>query len=220
MNTERDTGADLPKSATRQEVKREIVEFVKLVAWFLVLFIALKTYVIEGYEVQGPSMIPTLRDEERILVLKLPHIVSRWSIFGDYEAIDEGDVIVFRSPDGSGKRYVKRVIAKGPKGQGLNTAGAAKEGANEGDTVIVSVDRGSVYVNNKLIEEDYISESVREADESTDLERVLYPGTYYVMGDNRTVSKDSRSFGEIADERIIGRAVLRFWPLHKISLLR
>ena len=81
--------------ATRQEVKREIVEFVKLVAWFLILFIALKTYVIEGYEVQGPSMIPTLRDQERILVLKLPYILSNFSIAGSYDPVDGGDIIVF-----------------------------------------------------------------------------------------------------------------------------
>lgn len=222
MDTEREPQSDLPETATRQEVKREIVEFVKLVAWFLVLFIALRTYVIEGYEVQGPSMIPTLRDEERILVLKLPHIVSQWSIFGNYEPIQPGDIVVFQSPDGSGKRYVKRVIAKGPKGEGGKKVGAAREGPLDptAETVVISVERGAVYVNNRRIEEEYISQTVREADHSTDPERVLYPGSYYVMGDNRTISKDSRSFGDIEDARIIGKAVLRFWPLHKISFLR
>lgn len=206
---------------TKQEVKREIVEFVKLVAWFLILFIALKTYVIEGYEVQGPSMIPTLRDQERILVFKLPHIVSQWPIFRSFEAIDEGDIVVFESPDGSGKRYVKRVVAKGPKGQAANTVGAAREGGPiEDGSVVVTIEHGSVYVNNRKLDERYISSSVQDADDSFLSQCKLYSGSYFVMGDNRTVSKDSRSFGEINDERIIGKAVLRFWPLYKFSLLK
>ena len=59
------------RERTRQEAKREMVEFVKMVVWFLLLFLVLRGFVIEGYEVQGPSMEPTLYEQERILVFKL-----------------------------------------------------------------------------------------------------------------------------------------------------
>lgn len=205
---------------TKQEIKREIVEFVKLVAWFLVLFVALKAYVVEGYEVQGPSMIPTLRDEERILVFKLPHFLSQLPLLSGMEAIKPNDIVVFDSPDGSGKRYVKRVIAKGPPRSSGNKVGAAKHDPDSKEGVVVFVDHGTVYVNNRKIDESYIADSVKAADESSDSEHILGPGAYYVLGDNRTISKDSRSFGSISDDRVIGKAVLRFWPLHKFSLIR
>ena len=93
--------------------KREVREFVKMIAWFLLLFFTLKTFVIEGYEVQGPSMEPTLVDKERILVFKLPHKLSQWGPFSGIDAIGTGDIIVFDSRDDADKRYVKRVIAHG-----------------------------------------------------------------------------------------------------------
>ena len=61
----------------KHELRREIADFIKLVAWFLIIFLGLRYFVIEGYEVQGESMHPTLANNERILVLKLPHQISQ-----------------------------------------------------------------------------------------------------------------------------------------------
>ncbi len=214
-------GPPLDAKNHRQEFKREVVDFVKLVAWFLIIFLALRTYVIEAYEVQGPSMIPTLETNERILVLKLPHKLSQLSLFSGFEAISPGDVIVFNSPDNKDKRYVKRVIAVGPADAKGKTVSATSDDAEEVDAstlVNVEYDRGVVYVNNKRIEEEYLSTEARHTSDKQDID--IGPGQLYVLGDNRPVSKDSRSFDAIEDETIIGRAVLRFWPPSKISLLR
>ena len=203
-----------------QEMKREIVEFVKMILWFLILFFVVTTYVLEGYEVQGDSMMPTLTDRERILVFKLTHNLGRLRLFSALEPLDAGDIVVFYSPDEKSRRYVKRLIAKGPPLRPGNTVEAQKTDValQPGTPVTVGIDAGQVYVNHKRIQEPYLSESHRAFPDSLD-EISLAPGAYYVMGDNRAVSKDSRRFGPVDDDRIIGKAVLCFWPPHKIRLL-
>ena len=204
----------------RQEIKREIVDFVKLIVWFLVIILGLRTYVVEGYEVQGESMEPNLRSQERILVLKLPHILSQVGFFRSIDAIEPGDIVVFDSPDNPDKRYVKRAIAMGPKAYNRKTvdAGSETNTVSAEDSVIVHFDHGTVYVNNHIIEETYL---LPEAHQSLDVQNlVLGPGDIYVLGDNREVSKDSRSFEAIHDSMIVGKAVLRFWPPQRIGLVK
>lgn len=210
---------DLDSSA-RQEMKREIIEFGKMILWFLVLFFVVKTYVIEGYEVQGPSMIPTLVDRERILVFKLPHTLSQHWPFRSMQALSPGDIVVFDSPTEKDKRYVKRVIANGPKGSNSNTVQASEGGAvSPENSTSVRIDDGQIYVNNRRIDEEYLPKGQTMSDDSYTEVRVPSEN-YYVMGDNRRVSKDSRSFGPVSDEHVVGRAVLCFWPPSKIRWLR
>lgn len=215
-----DSTPELEKGADKQELKREVLDFVKLVVWFLIIFLGLRQYVIEGYEVQGESMEPTLTDNERILVFKLPHVLSKYSLFSGLNALEPGDIVVFDSPDNSDKRYVKRVIAMGPKERSSRTVGAQSEDTktDPSQQVLVTYDDGDVFVNNQKIEEDYLGSRSRRTGEPQRL--LLNAGEYYVLGDNRAVSKDSRSFNAIADRAIIGKAVIRFWPPSKISLLR
>ena len=208
-------------SPKAQEAKHEIFEFGKMVVWFLILFFALRYFVVEGYEVQGPSMEPSLVNNERILVLKLPHFLSQFRPFEQLNPIKEGDIVVFESPNDHQKRYVKRVIAKGEGRRHTNVADAGQHGGASfpAETVQVRVEEGEVYVNNRRVTEDYIKDATRSGPSFQD-EAVLYPGSYYVLGDNRNVSKDSRSFGPINDSRIIGRAVLRVWPPSQIGLIQ
>ncbi len=204
-------------SETRQEAKREFLELVKMVVIFLVVFWGLKTFVIEGYEVQGPSMDPTLKDRERILVLKLPHQLSKLSLFSNLNPFKEGDIIVF---DGVGnKRYVKRLIARHPEKQRNTVSANATSGTSALENVVkVEYDRGRVRVNNWQINEEGYLQPEEAVSPDTDI-CLLHPGEYYVLGDHRSVSKDSRSFRAITDGQIVGRAVLRFWPLGKFGLL-
>jgi signal peptidase I len=218
-NAAQPDGTATRKSTSRQEIKREVVELVKMVVLFLVLFFFLKSFVVEGYEVQGLSMFPTLNDGERILVLKLPHKLSKIPPFRGLTPLDEEDIMVFDSLDSSGKRYIKRVIAMGPKRSGGKTVQARQRELDEprGYNVNVKFDKGSVYVNNKKIEQDYL-ESVEK--HSSDVDEVeLLSGEYYVLGDYRSASKDSRMFGPVDNDQVIGKAWLRFWPLKKFGLL-
>jgi signal peptidase I len=207
----------VPEPAAKSEVKREITEFVKMVVWFLVLFFVIRGWVIEGYEVQGPSMIPALHDRERILVFKLPHMLSQWGIFSGIEALKEGNIVVFNSTNDPGKRYVKRVIAKGPH-RSSNTVDASRQDGDMADAVHVRVAEGQVYVNNQRVPEEFTNPDDAPSIE-TYKEVTLGPGEYYVLGDNRNISKDSRYFGAVDDGQVVGRAVLRFWPLSKFGFL-
>jgi len=201
------------------EVRREVVEFVKVVVWFLVLFFMLRFFVIEGYEVQGPSMEPTLLNGERILVSKLPLILSKFALFDSLEPIQEGDIIVLNGPDGTNKRYVKRVVARGPHRERSNTVVAVGHTDESADEVVLEISKGHLYVNDLLVEETYLPEDKRPINSSR-MKAYLGPGKYFVLGDNRPVSKDSRNFDSIDEEDIIGKAVLRFWPLGRFNLLR
>ena len=217
MSDSNNTAAAEPVHTQTQEVKREIIELIKMVALFLVLFMLLKTFIIEGYEVQGPSMYPTLEDGQRILVLKLPFKLSHTPIFRSLEPIKPGDIVVFESKDGSRKRYIKRVIAKGPR-QAANavSANSPHQGGPD-NTTLVQFNLGEVYVNHHRVDEHrYL---VPEESESPDFdEATLESGEYYVLGDHRSLSKDSRSFGPITEDQVIGKALVRFWPLGKIHL--
>ena len=135
----------------------------------------------------------TLENKERVLVLKFVYTFSE---------IDRGDVIVFRYPDDPNRRFVKRVIG------------------TPGDTVEM-ID-GAVYVNGMLIEEPYVyvSSQARPGASENKSPELVPVGHYYVMGDHRNVSSDSRSnMGPIPRNAIIGRAVVRFWPVTDIGLL-
>lgn len=200
------------QSQGQREVRREVIELVKMVVLFLVLFLLLKTFVVEGYEVQGDSMYPTLHEGERILVMKLPFKMSHLPLLGSLEPIKQGEIIVFESRDGTLKRYIKRVIARGPSG-GANTVSATEHNAG----AHVQYELGDVYVNQRRLEEPYLVEEERESPDVD--ETTLEEGEYYVLGDHRSMSKDSRSFGPVQEQQIIGEAFLRFWPLSRFGLL-
>lgn len=147
--------------------------------------------------VSGASMEPTLYSGERILVEK----VSK-----RFNGFSRGDVIVFHPPSDDNVDYVKRIIAV------------------PGD--VFKISDCSVYITNSgekfVLEEPYLYDSTCtysgpkfEDGKSMKLEN----GEYLVLGDNRPRSADSRVFGLISEDRIVGKAVFRFWPLDKASFL-
>ncbi len=194
---------------------RDFVDLLRVVLVFLVLFWGIKTFVVEGYEVQGDSMAPTLLDGERILVFKLPMQLTRLSLFSEIVPFREGDIIVFDGADN--KRYVKRVVAAHPERRS-NTVNARTRDDASDDVVRVEYDHGKLRVNNWQVEEPYLPERERESPD-WDL-CLLKPGECYVLGDHRSMSKDSRSFRAVPDDRIVGKAVFRFWPLSRFGRVR
>lgn len=161
----------------------------------LVLSVVIAAVVIlflyQPVKVEGTSMMPALEDQERIFINKFVYS------FGWGEIV-RGDMVVFWYPADPSKSYIKRVI-------GL-----------PGDTV--EVVQGTVYVNGHALTESYVPEEYR--DRSSMPARVVPPASYFVLGDHRSSSNDSRNWGAVPRRYIYGKAVFVYWPLEKIGLLR
>ncbi len=112
-------------------------------------------------------------------------------------AIDRGDVVVFRYPRDVEKSYIKRVIAL------------------PGDTL--RIDRGHVYVNGKLLHEPYVPAEYR--DDRSLAETVIPADSYFMMGDHRSISSDSRDFGPVDRSLIYGKAVFVYWPARDVGVV-
>lgn len=115
-----------------------------------------------------------------------------------FERIHRGDVVVFYYPHDHSKSYIKRVIAL------------------PGDRL--SVDHGVVSVNRVVQQEPYVPE--RFQDERSLPEEVIPPGEYFVMGDHRSISSDSRDFGPVPRDLIYGRAAFVYWPVDQAGVVR
>jgi len=118
--------------------------------------------------------------------------VYRW------EPIERGDIVVFRYPRDPSTSYIKRVI------------GVA------GD--VIRIDAGQVYVNGEQLEEDYVPPIY--ADERSSPETVVPAHSYFMLGPQRSMSRDSRDFGSVKESLIYGKAVFGYWPMDKLGRLR
>ena len=114
------------------------------------------------------------------------------------EPIERGDVVVFRYPRDTSKSYIKRVIAVA------------------GDRV--KIEDGLVYVNDRQIAETYVPQMYEDVRSYS--ETVVPPHSYFVMGDHRNLSNDSRDFGPVDQRYIYGKAVFGYWPFAKLGTLR
>jgi signal peptidase I len=164
-------------------------------AWVrdLIISVAISAFIIvflyQPVKVEGTSMMPSLDDQERIFINKFVYRI---------EPIQRGDIVVFRYPRDPQKSFIKRVI------------GVA------GDHVRI-VD-GRVYLNGKLLVEDYVPRMYR--DDRSYPEVVVPPDSYFVLGDHRSLSNDSRDFGPVDSSYIYGKAVFGYWPMDKVGRLR
>jgi signal peptidase I len=183
-----------PKPPPKKAVWVTWIEWGILIVSALAIAFLIKTFLFQAFYIPSDSMLPTLQRNDRVLVNKLAYKVHD---------VHRGDIVVFKAPkdvDPSFKDLVKRVI-------GL--PGETIEGR-----------RGKVYINNKLLPEPYLPKGTY-----TDFNALkpfkIPPDTYWVMGDNRTNSRDSRFFAAhvIPKKDIVGRVFIRIWPLSRIDLL-
>ncbi|MBI3955164.1 signal peptidase I [Candidatus Gottesmanbacteria bacterium] len=169
------------------------MDFMETIVVALSIFVVVYLFLVQPHEVKGSSMEINFHNNEYILTDKI-----------SYRFVNpkRGDVIIFKAPNNPDVDYIKRVI-------GL-----------PGDTV--KVEKGFVFVNDRQLSEYYLKEKT-----------FLYPGSFmleganitvpkdflFVMGDNRTHSSDSREFGPIPEDSIIGKAFLRYWPITEFGLV-
>jgi signal peptidase I len=164
-------------------------------AFALMLAALLVVFIVQPVKVEGTSMLPRLHDGERIFVNKLVY----YDEYGWAPKIERGDIVVFWFPDDPSKSYIKRVI-------GL-----------PGDSV--EMHDGSVRVNGRDLAENYLDQRLNASHRS---QPVVYvrPNYYFVMGDNRDNSSDSRIWGLVPKKYIYGKALFRYWPLSSAAMIR
>jgi signal peptidase I len=194
---------DAPDDATKSpSTRKTVIEWVLLVGAALLIALVVKAFLFQAFYIPSDSMVPTLKTHDRVIVNKLSYKLH---------PVHRGDIIVFKTPKGPDgkpidptiKDLIKRVIAL------------------PGETV--SAQGGRVYINGHPLDEPYLP-----AGTVTDCSRFtgscfpkgpLPADEYWVMGDNRQGSRDSRYFGAITKSEIVGRAFLRVWPITRIGLL-
>ena len=156
----------------------------------VVLAVIVILFLYQPVKVEGTSMMPTLDDQERIFINKFVYRLH----FGK---IDRGDTVVFWFPGDPTKSYIKRVIAV------------------PGDRV--EVNQGAVYVNGQALVETYVPEEYR--DQSSMPERTVPQDEYFVLGDHRSSSNDSRAWGMVPRRYIYGKAVFAYWPVTQFGAI-
>ena len=175
-----------------------LFEIVETLVLTLVIFLVIQTFIAQPYRVEQQSMERTLEPDQYVLVDKLTPRFDKYK---------RGDIVVFTPPPNwaqqSGTPFIKRVIGVG------------------GDTIEVR-DDGKVYVNGTALNEPYVYEEDGEPQPtvtSTDTRWQVAQGQLFVMGDHRSSSSDSRTFGAIEVGDVIGRAWLRYWPFSTFGIL-
>lgn len=173
---------------------RTVLEWVAVIAAGVLIALTAQAFFVQAFWIPSPSMAPTLEVGDRVLVNKLSYKTHE---------VNRGDLVVFERPPQAAqggqdeiKDLIKRVVAVG------------------GDTI--EGRGGQVYVNGERIDEPYLVEGTP----TEDLEREVIPDGYvFVMGDNRTNSEDSRRFGPIDEDSIVGRAFIKVLPLSDLGWL-
>ena len=169
----------------QRESGKDFYEWVQALVCSVLVVVMLFTFVIRMIGVDGHSMVPTLQDGDRLLVLNS-------MLYDDYKY---GDIVVLRKDTFLEEPIVKRVIA------------------TEGQTVDIDFSSGSVYVDGVLLKEDYIHE-LTFLEEGTEFPLTVPEGSVFVMGDNRNHSSDSRDsrLGTVDTRYVIGKAVFLAFP--------
>lgn len=184
------------------------LEFPLLVIVALGVAILIKTFLIQAFWIPSGSMIPTLEVNDRVLVNKLEYR------FGEPE---RGDVVVFESPyaDDAPEPVGEVIVRTIAESLGIRTAAVPDDFikrviASGGQTVEIVDNR--VVVDGVVIAEPYLPNGVQ----MQDMAAVEVPrGELWVMGDNRNHSSDSRVFGTIAEDHVLGRAFVLMWPISR-----
>jgi signal peptidase I len=168
---------------------RWVIEWAVILIAVLLCTVLLRTYVVQSFYIPSPSMVPTLQVGDRIMVNKLSY---------DFHGVHRGDIVVFKRPP-----LEQRVV--GLPGESVSTQ------------------NGQVYINGKLLPEPWLAPGPTSYTGALPDDQhpqfnmpgpVTVPdGQYFVMGDNRTDSEDSRYFGPIQQSLIVGRSVAVVWPI-------
>lgn len=174
-----------------EQKKNSFWEFVKILIISLVIVFPIRAYVAQPFIVEGDSMEPNFSDGQYLIIDEISY---------KFKEPQRGDVIVFHPPTGQRIFFIKRII-------GL-----------PGETI--KIENGKIIIDMKeeriILNEKYLSDGIKT---NPDTFFKLSEKEYFVLGDNRDRSSDSRLWGLLPKNNITGRALLRLWPLSKLDVL-
>lgn len=183
------------KKREKRSMKRRVFDFVITVVIGVVLALLLTQFVIQRNTVIGSSMVPTLSDQDEVFVEKISRLFENGLKRGNIVTADTDE----KTSNGNEMIIIKRVI--GLPGER------------------VTIKNGNVYINDALLDEPYLAEGVRTAPHLEKYADVtLQKDQYYLLGDNRTNSRDSRDIGPVSRDEIAGKLILRFYPFSKFGV--
>lgn len=206
INNEQSPSFESNTEKKESKLYKELIEWIKAIVFAVVLVFLIKTFLYTPFLVVGESMQPNFQDGERVVV----------NVFNyRFNEPKFGDVVVIDIPE-EGRRFIKRIIGV------------------PGDKIALQGDQ--LFINDQLVEEPYLKEAIAQSVAKGETyngvgdwfdfpntrvqENVVPEGYYFVLGDNRPDSTDSRAIGFRQKDDIIGRVDLIMWPLNKISLVR
>lgn len=174
-----------------EKTEHPLSEIIRFSIIALIIVIPIRMFVAQPFIVSGASMVDTFQNGEYLIVDQLTY---------HFESPERGDVIIFRYPRDPSKFFIKRVI--GIPGDTVKIQGTTVTITNEN------------YPGGLVLDEPYIE----DMQPSGDLTEILGDREYFVMGDNRNQSSDSRVWGVLQEQNIIGRALLRLFPFSEADL--
>ncbi len=172
--------------------KDHVIDFFQTLVVFAAIGTAIYWLVAQPHKVSGSSMFPNFKNGDYIITDKITYRVSE---------PQRGDIVVFKNPKDETQDFIKRILGK------------------PGDRI--KVQEGHIYLNGVMLDEPYLTDSVvtnpgsflKEGAEFT-----VEPGHYITIGDNRPASSDSREWGQITSDEIIGKVFFRYWPATEVGL--
>tara|TARA_Y100000588_G_C14167366_1_gene887556 strand:- start:701 stop:1252 length:552 start_codon:yes stop_codon:yes gene_type:complete len=180
-------------------MKKEIIEWIKAIGFALVIFFILNIF-ISTTTVYNTSMLPTLIEGDRLVLLRS-------------QSVEKGDIVSFESDMTLSQRDIQslNIIQRFMVNENTKKNLIKRVIAVPGDTI--EIKGGVVFVNDEIVDEPYINTVTNHEVELMTIEE----GTYFMMGDNRYVSMDSRQLGPIEGDRIIGKVLVRFFPINRMG---
>ena len=185
---------DLKQNSNDNEsLGRFVLEIIIMMAVLIGIYYLIFSFVLSNETVSGPSMQPTFESNDRVIAVR-------------HFTLKRNDIVILKAPDEKNALYIKRII-------GLS-----------GDMVTSKNDK--LYINGKQVSEAYLNNSLKKAANKNGtlytnnftLKKRVPKNCYFVMGDHRNVSKDSRYFGFVKRSAIVGEVKLRYWPLNQLKI--
>lgn len=177
-----------------ENIGSHLIDFIQTLVVFGAIFALIYLFVAQPHKVSGNSMIPTFHNGDYILTDKISYRLGK---------PQKGDIIVLKNPRDETQDFIKRIIAL--------------------PTDTIKVEANSIYLNGELLKEPYLPPGILTRAGSFLTEGVEVktgPNQYFVLGDNRPHSSDSREWGAVTKEEIVGKTFFRYWPPGDFGLIR